>query len=134
MSLDENSIFKTPGSETYQVRDILDRVLIKGEWRLYLPSFQREFVWNYDDIKTFFESILNGYPTGTIILWEVPKPEVDIFSLPLIDYKNVSEGEEFYYVIDGQQRLTSLMLLACGWKIKRENKPYEIKSIYHSIC
>jgi len=96
--------------------------------------FPREFVWNYDDIKMFFESILNGYPTGTIILWEVPKPEVDIFSLPLIDYKNVSEGEEFYYVIDGQQRLTSLMLLACGWKIKRENKPYEIKSIYHSIC
>jgi len=133
MSFEASDLFKMPRSETYQVSDILEKVLTRGEWQLYLPSFQREFVWDVDDIKKFFESILSGYPIGTIILWEVPKPDVDAFSLPLINYKESADENETYYVIDGQQRLTSLMLLACGWKVQRENKTYEIQPISFNL-
>ena len=104
------------------IRDIIDKIR-KGTLKLYVPSFQRDFVWDEDDVKDFFDSIIKGYPVGAIILWKHDSYDLeeDQFAEPLItDYKNSSipTGEK-YYVLDGQQRLTSIMLLSHGWKIKR---------------
>ena len=89
----------------------------------YLPSFQRQYVWDEDDIKDLIDSILKNYPIGTIILWKPSNSfidEIDPFSKPLIDTKDKSK--EIYYVIDGQQRLTSLLLLFNDWKIERDGE------------
>jgi len=86
-----------------------------------LPSFQRRWEWDEDDIKDLIDSIVNNYPIGTIILWKPSNPsltEIDPFSKPLID-TNGKKPVETFYVIDGQQRLTSLLLLFKNWKLSR---------------
>jgi hypothetical protein len=114
--------FTRPKSETVTIKKFLTYIN-NGYWKLLLPSFQRSFEWNDDDIKRFFESIINGYPTGTILLWQPSDERVDPFSRGFIDHDfRMGEPSEVYYILDGQQRLTALMMLARGWKIKRNGK------------
>jgi len=96
--------------------------------KYFLPSFQRQYVWDEDDIKDLIDSIINHYPIGTIILWKPSNAslnEVDPFSRPLVDLPN-KKPSEIFYVIDGQQRLTSLLLLFNDWKITRNGEPIKI--------
>ena len=89
-----------------------------------LPSFQRRWEWDEDDIKDLIDSIINNYPIGTVILWKpssIPSGEIDPFSKPLIDADGKNSNKTFY-VIDGQQRLTSLLLLFNDWEILRGGK------------
>jgi len=37
----------------------------------YLPAIQREFVWPPEKIEALFDSILRGYPIGTLLIWDV---------------------------------------------------------------
>jgi len=103
-----------------------------GMWRLLLPSFQRSFVWDEEDVKRFLESILLGCPTGTILLWKPSNPKIDPFALNMIDAlptSLVAGDGEVYYVVDGQQRLTLLILLMHGWKVSRVGKTIDIDAI-----
>ncbi len=93
--------------------------------KFVLPSFQRQYVWDEDDIRNLIDSLINHYPIGTIILWKPSNVDIDPFSKPLIDVKQ--KPCEIFYVIDGQQRLTSLLLLFHGWKISRDGE--EIKCV-----
>jgi len=89
--------------------------------KYFLPSFQRQYVWDEDDIKDLIDSIIKNYPIGTIILWKpstASTSEIDPFSKPLVDVGK-SNHREVFYVIDGQQRLTSLLLLLNNWEIER---------------
>lgn len=92
-----------------------------------IPSFQRQYVWDEDDIKDLIDSIINNYPIGTIILWKPSNSsfsKVDPFSKPLIG-NEIKNSSEIFYVIDGQQRLTSLLLVFNNWVIIRDGQ--EIK-------
>lgn len=89
--------------------------------KYFLPSFQRQYVWDEDDIKDLIDSVIKNYPIGTIILWKPSTAsisEIDPFSRPLVDVGK-SGHREVFYVIDGQQRLTSLLLLLNNWEIER---------------
>jgi hypothetical protein len=73
-----------------------------------IPVFQREFVWKDDQIMSLLDSIYHGYPVGSLLLWSTKErlhSERDVggFSLPTTpaDYP-------VQYVLDGQQRLTTL--------------------------
>ena len=35
-----------------------------------IPKFQREFVWEKQKTADLLDSILKGYPIGTIIIWK----------------------------------------------------------------
>jgi hypothetical protein len=100
----------------------IKEIIPELESRKYiLPSFQRQYVWDEDDIKDLIDSIINNYPIGTIILWKPSNSsltEIDPFSKPLLDVDGKKPAETFY-VIDGQQRLTSLLLLFKDWEISR---------------
>jgi len=76
----------------------LVNMLKKGE--IYIPEFQREFVWSNNQVRDLAESIYKGYPIGLLIFYEVPEGS---------QFK-----EEFYWVLDGQQRLLSLVLIMEG--------------------
>lgn len=102
-----------------ELRELVKKVM-SGEWRLYLPQFQRDFEWNTEDIRYFFDSIIKNLPVGSIILWKpAMNIENDPFAAPLIDVKVTDQKGESYYLLDGQQRLTSLLLLHSDWKITR---------------
>jgi len=97
-----------------------------------LPSFQRRYVWDEDDVLALLDSIKNGYPVGNIILWrkhEGYKPEdIDPLSKPLIgDIKE--EASSTYFIIDGQQRLTSLLLVFNNWSVRKGKEIVEINPI-----
>lgn len=97
----------------------------------YLPSFQRRFVWDSGDIKDFVESILEGFPVGVIILWKPSNVQrVDKFSKSLIG--GDSNREEGYLVLDGQQRLTALLLMFNNWRIERGNEVVEVQGLTYN--
>lgn len=88
--------------------------------RYWLPSFQRSYVWDSGKIKELLDSIFHNYPIGSVILWRPSSravSDIDPTAVPLIDVGNNSQ--EPHFIIDGQQRMTSLLLLFHGWRIGR---------------
>ena len=47
--------------------------------KYYLPSIQREFVWDTDRIARLFDSLMKGFPIGSFLFWEVPKDKIEDF-------------------------------------------------------
>lgn len=92
-------------SEPVQISRLIERVL-HGEIRV--PGFQRSFVWEPDRAALLMDSIYKRYPFGSVLLWRTRtqlKTEKALggFTLP--------EPEQQYpidYVLDGQQRITSI--------------------------
>ena len=73
-----------------------------------IPVFQRDFVWSDEQIMSLIDSIYRGYPVGSILLWSTREPltherNVGGFRLP-----ETPEEYPVNYVLDGQQRLTTL--------------------------
>lgn len=75
--------------------------------RLRIPSFQRSFRWDRDDVVRLFDSVMRGYPIGTLLMWQRPAAAARLGIGPLkID---APEAADAYWVVDGQQRVTSLV-------------------------
>ena len=76
-----------------------------------IPMFQRDFTWNDSQVKLLIDSIARGYPMGSLLLLPKSK-EIDLYHTPLQLHEGVLETntneDDFKYVLDGQQRLTSL--------------------------
>lgn len=73
-----------------------------------IPVLQREFVWQDEQIMSLLDSIYHGYPVGSLLLWSTKerlKHERNVggFRLP-----KTPEDYPVQYVLDGQQRLTTL--------------------------
>jgi hypothetical protein len=104
------------------VKELLLKVH-SGDWSLWLPSFQRRFVWDSVDIKAFLDSLFKGNPVGILLLWRSKNPEdSDPFALRVL----VGEGKsaENFLIVDGQQRILSLLLLLNGWHVKVGDMEY----------
>lgn len=89
----------------FSIRDILNQVS-KGNLRI--PAFQRGFVWDSDSVAFLMDSIYKGYPFGTIQLWRTrEKLETEKQFGP---FRLFDRDEEYPidYVLDGQQRVTSI--------------------------
>lgn len=89
----------------FSIRDILNQVS-KGNLRI--PAFQRGFVWDSDSVAFLMDSIYKGYPFGTIQLWrtrEELQTEKQFGPFHLFDR---DEEYPIDYVLDGQQRVTSI--------------------------
>lgn len=87
-----------------------------------IPKFQREFVWSIDKTAQLLDSILKGYPIGTFILWQTSERMADVKNIGNLDIPETPEGQKVQYVLDGQQRITSLYAAYCGAKIRREGE------------
>ena len=104
------------------VRDLLLKAH-SGDWSLWLPSFQRRFIWDSVDVKAFFDSLFKGNPVGILLLWRSKNPEdSDPFALRVF----IGEGKssENFLIVDGQQRILSLLLFLNGWHVKVRDMEY----------
>lgn len=92
-----------PTAKTFPVVDLVTAAL---EGRVRIPEFQRPLRWQWEDVRRLFDSIVKGYPIGNLLLWKRKAPEgpVKLGGL-VIQAKSFDEG---WWVVDGQQRLTSL--------------------------
>jgi uncharacterized protein with ParB-like and HNH nuclease domain len=102
------------------ISDALSRV---DDRRLLLPAIQREFVWASEKIEWLFDSLLQGYPIGSFLFWQVrdgdktnyPYYEIlrnyrERYATYVKDAFNTAGHFDFDAVLDGQQRLTSLYI------------------------
>ncbi|MBX3193371.1 MAG: DUF262 domain-containing protein, partial [Labilithrix sp.] len=88
---------------------------------LVLPDLQRDFVWKEEQIRLLFDSIMRGYPFGSLLLWNtqyvaVPYREFvrDARTNQTFTTKTKDAGKRMMMVLDGQQRLQSLFIAALG--------------------
>ncbi|MEK6916239.1 MAG: DUF262 domain-containing protein [Nanoarchaeota archaeon] len=73
-----------------------------------IPVFQREFVWEPNNIKALWDSIYRHYPIGSFLIWETEEKIPTHRKLFNIELKSNPKGQ-FNYILDGQQRITSLL-------------------------
>ncbi|OWP84292.1 hypothetical protein BWK59_06155 [Flavobacterium davisii] len=77
-----------------------------------VPAFQRDFEWSYSKKVELFESILKGLPIGTIFLWRPDFIDYENYKLfesnSIGGYNLPDRAIDYYYVLDGLQRLSTL--------------------------
>ena len=105
--------------ESISINEALKNI---GKGNYLLPAIQRKFVWKSEQIEQLFDSIMQGYPINTFMFWKITDSRIKIdhkFYSFLLYYREHfqennehhptdSETDDFYAIIDGQQRLTSL--------------------------
>lgn len=74
--------------------------------RIRVPEFQRGLKWRTEDVLKLFDSIYRGYPIGTILLWRRHSAQRTVYFGPVVVRSTV---EDAWDVVDGQQRITSLV-------------------------
>ena len=93
-----------PSARTYTLADLLNLVE-KGYVRV--PHFQRGLRWTAPDVVALIDSVLRGFPIGSLLLWKRHGPAETI---KLGDVSiSAPEMEEALYVVDGQQRITAFL-------------------------
>lgn len=84
-----------------------------------IPTFQREVVWDKENVKKLWDSIYKFYPLGSILVW---KTGIKLQSHRKIGGHLITEDlarSEYQYILDGQQRTTSLLTSLYGGKVQR---------------
>lgn len=87
------------------IREILDLVP-RGQIRV--PAFQRGFVWDPDQVAFLMDSIYKQYPFGSLLLWHTREQLRHERSLGPFRLPDRNPDYPIDYVLDGQQRLTSI--------------------------
>src|SRR5207244_446613 len=86
-------------------RDILTKV---QDGIIRIPTFQRGFVWDSDTVAFFMDSIYKSYPFGTIQLWRTRQKLTTEKALGPFPIFQRDDQYTIDYVLDGQQRITSI--------------------------
>ena len=76
--------------------------------KVRVPRFQRAFVWKQPDLHALLDSILRGFPIGSILVWDT---EENIESTQRIGPVaiNARPSGLIGYLLDGQQRVSTLV-------------------------
>lgn len=113
------------------VKQILEDV---KRGKIILPAMQRNYVWEPRKICDLFDSLASDYPIGTFLFWKIYQDKTkELVFNKFVDFFNESQpiqrGEkittkldEYYAVLDGQQRLTSLNIGINGRMHLRKKK------------
>ena len=95
--------------------DVLPEVIFLGKLvehvaagRIRVPRFQRAFVWKQADLHDLLDSVLRGFPIGSILIWDT---ELSIESAARVGPIEISSppGGQVGYLLDGQQRVSTLV-------------------------
>ncbi|GAA1276553.1 DUF262 domain-containing protein [Sphaerisporangium rubeum] len=71
-----------------------------------LPEIQRGYVWKPTQVAKLIESLYRGYPTGSLLFWRTD--EIPTTRGIAIGTAQARSAVQPLYLLDGQQRLTSL--------------------------
>jgi hypothetical protein len=100
---------------------------------LLIPDLQRPYIWEPTQVVVLVDSLIRGWPFGTLLTWRV-KPDDPVRALArpfwrVVDRTGAADGQQigpkhppaaFHMVLDGQQRVQSLLLAfgGDGWGFK----------------
>src|SRR5260221_9446371 len=112
--------------------DTISTIIGKLNRQYFLPAIQREFVWQPDQIIQLFDSLLRGYPISSFLFWQLKHENKDKWEVyKFVDafkqggthnqLANVDGVHDLTLVLDGQQRLTALLIgLKGSFTIKKK--------------
>jgi uncharacterized protein with ParB-like and HNH nuclease domain len=91
--------------QDFTIRNLLNNV---NSGLLRIPTFQRGFVWDSEKVAFLMDSIYKGYPIGSLLIWRTKEQlqfdrQLGPFVLP-----EPSKEYPIDYILDGQQRVTSV--------------------------
>jgi hypothetical protein len=139
-----SKIYSDSHEELYK---LLQRASSETGATLLIPDLQRPYVWTPSQVVLLLDSLIRGWPFGTLLLWDVH--ESDLSKIPsrpfwrMVD-RTIEEGgtqvtqqnppATYNMVLDGQQRIQSLILALGGdawgfklydkdWHVERGNRP-----------
>ena len=94
---------------TFKANALLLKSLLEdvGNGKIQLPDFQRGWVWDDDRVKGLLVSISRGFPIGAVMTLDAGG-DVRFRSRLVEGVASNGDGREAEYLLDGQQRLTSL--------------------------
>lgn len=95
---------------TYGSKDVQDFISLFENGRLNLePGFQRKSVWSFNDRRKLIQSILQNYPIPSVFLYRTTD----------------DNGRLKYDVLDGKQRLESLLMFFAVGRFRRDK--YDVR-------
>ncbi|MFK7798610.1 MAG: DUF262 domain-containing protein [Aureispira sp.] len=104
--------------------------------KLILPNFQRDFVWKPDGQKELLASFLVNLPVGAFLILEGEGNEFASKELCFIKRRVEFSNRDCYYLLDGQQRLSTLKnifsdhlgLDTHNWKVNYQDLHYQLQT------
>lgn len=117
----------------YQITTIAE-TLNRINKDLFIPAIQRPYVWTPEQITLLFDSLMRGYPMGALMFWDLPLESYDDWEVYRFieefrmgsihnDRADPAHGQPVTLVLDGQQRLTSLLIgLKGSYTVKQKHK------------
>lgn len=131
------------------IKNVIDNIRRR---HYVLPSIQRGFVWDTEQIETLFDSLMRDYPISTFLFWAVDRNKIRDFQFyeflrhyherdtPYNPKVELDGGEDIIAILDGQQRMTSLYIALTGSYAKkipryRASSPhaYPTKKLYLNL-
>jgi len=82
--------------------------------QIKIPNFQRSFVWGKVQTAKLIDSIIKGFPIGTFILWKTKEEIRHYKNIGNDELPKTPRGDAVMYILDGQQRITSLYAVRKG--------------------
>ncbi|MDO9087992.1 MAG: DUF262 domain-containing protein [Anaerolineaceae bacterium] len=111
------------------IKTIVDRL----NKQYYLPAIQRHYIWKPDQVILLFDSIMRGYPISSFLFWELTHENRNKWEIYKFAELANSEGtshtkqqsadgiHNVTLVLDGQQRLTSILIgLQGAFRIRKK--------------
>ena len=108
------------------LQSIIQEVL-HGE--ILVPRFQRpgtEVTWSEEQRQALLDSIYRGFPVGTILLWTTANTDMSSFdTVGGFDIPKTSNGKLKRYLLDGHQRLSTLVQILGSGLVETAQRPAE---------
>ena len=76
--------------------------------KIRVPRFQRAFVWKQTDLHALLDSVLRGFPIGSILVWDTEETIATTGRVGPVEVDPRPAGL-VGYLLDGQQRVSTLV-------------------------
>lgn len=133
--LSKITYFKSMRYQSNTIGTILSRM----NQDIFIPGIQRPYVWEPEQIVKLFDSLMRGYPINSFLFWELQPgnfSDWDIYQfVRRFRQGNIHNetatpdiNQPVVLVLDGQQRLTSLLIGLMGsytMRLKKARKATE---------
>jgi hypothetical protein len=102
--------------------------------RLRSPRFQRSFVWRPDDMVKLLDSVVKGYPIGSLLVWKPGERYQCKQSFgPFYQGEPGDDRADLSYVLDGQHRLATLFGTTHSSQVPVAEASPELWTIYYDL-
>src|SRR6516225_3338244 len=125
--------------QSVPLHELLDKASSDRGATILIPDLQRPYVWSPNQVTLLVDSLIRGWPFGTLLMWKVGTGELQ--NIPhrqfwrVVDRTSLRDSlagdrkdppASFHMVLDGQQRVQSLLLAlgGDGWGFRLEDRDW----------